>query len=100
MTGIIRRIYPAIPRLSYNFDLKLFDASEHARFCGIGNKAILANFEALLAEKKLSYCRAYPWCLESRQQIENLTALRDYLSGLSVEQGGAPALQTAVAVQA
>jgi pyruvate formate lyase activating enzyme len=68
------------------FDLKLFDASEHARFCGIGNKAILANFEALLAEKKVELLPRIPLVPGITTTDENLTALRDYLSGLSLNK--------------
>ncbi len=68
------------------FDLKLFDAGEHERFCGIGNRAILANFEALLADESVDILPRIPLVPGVTATDENLSAIRDYLSGLSIHK--------------
>jgi pyruvate formate lyase activating enzyme len=68
------------------FDLKLFDATEHARFCGIGNRAILANFEALLADERVEILPRIPLVPGVTATDENLKELRDYLSSLFIHK--------------
>jgi pyruvate formate lyase activating enzyme len=66
------------------FDLKILDAEEHARFCDRTNQTILANFEALIAQKKLEILPRIPLVPGITATEENLTALRDYLRNHSV----------------
>jgi pyruvate formate lyase activating enzyme len=71
------------------FDVKLFDAEDHRRFCGIPNEQILKNFERLLAvasrHNKVVLPRI-PLIPGITDTDANIQAIALYLKGLGVQR--------------
>ncbi len=71
------------------FDIKIMDAANHKKYCGVPNDRILANFEKLLklaAKKKMVLLPRTPLVPGITDTEENLSAIAAYLEGLGVRK--------------
>jgi pyruvate formate lyase activating enzyme len=69
------------------FDIKLYDAQDHHRYCGMGNESILNNLERLLVEASRDKKRILPRIplIPGITDTEaNLCSIALYLKGLGV----------------
>lgn len=74
---------------SIYYDLKLFDSSEHKKFCGTDNKVILSNFKTLLQLSKdgpFGILPRIPLVPGITDTESNLTALAEFLKTCGATQ--------------